>query len=44
MVREIRDEFEDNCHGGLDDCRKDVVIYCKCDGNPLDISDSESQF
>lgn len=44
MLRRVWDEFEDTCHGGLDDYRKDFVIYSKCDGNPLDISVSESQF
>lgn len=44
MLRRVWDEFEDTCHGGLDDYRKDLVIYSKCDGNPLDIADSESQF
>lgn len=32
MVRQVWAEFEDTCHGGLDDYRNDLVVYCKCLG------------
>lgn len=43
MVRQVGDEFEDIWPWRPGDCRKDSVIYCKCKGNPLNISDSEDQ-